>query len=408
LLLIILIVICFNLEILAQEKVYFPSWMWGEAGTGDWFREGVKEFELKNPQFTVEETLISAADYEDKIMIELAAGVSPDLVPMFTNMVPKFIESDLLEPLDKWLDKSDFKNRLLPTQRFATKDGKTYGIVLTASPQGLIYNKKLLDMAGVGVPTNPDELFEAARKIKEKTGEFGFGFSTKTASVLEVYISLMQWVIGYGSDFADGAVPTADDPKNVEAIKFMMKFLDDDLSPKGMDGPMLRRMFEDGKLAMIIDGPWAITGIKASKPDLYEFIGYAPSPTPTHAAITGGAFYTIPKGAKNKEAAWKLIEIYNSEEKQRQWLENLVQMPGQSVMPSEEFMQLNPWVGEMVKVAAKYPAGFGYAPPGFVAHAGEFQKIVVDNVGYIFAGVKSVEEALKDCQIELQNWVKNL
>ena len=223
----------------------------------------------------------------------MAGGGAPDLAPVFTNMMPKLMRLGLLEPLDSYLETVEWKDNLLASQRVAQYQGKTYGVVLTASPNGLIYNKQLLDKAGVAVPTTPEEMLEAARKVKQVTGEYGYGFATRTADVLEAYIPLMQWAIGFGGDFAKEGVPTANDPKTIEGLTFLKKFFDEGLTPKGLDGPMLRKMFVEGKIAMLIDGPWAITYVKEVAPELYEHVGFAAPPTPTHAAITGGAFYTI-------------------------------------------------------------------------------------------------------------------
>ncbi|QPM67647.1 ABC transporter substrate-binding protein [Atribacter laminatus] len=392
----------------AEKEIQFPSWMWGEVGTGDWFKDGVAQFETQFTDIKVVDTLIPAGQYEEKLLIDMAGGGAPDLAPVFTNMMPKLIRLGLLEPLDDYLANVEWANNLLPVKSVAQYEGKIYGIPLTASPNGLIYNKKLLEKAGVGVPTTPEEMYLAAKKIKEVTGEFGYGFATRTADVLEAYIPLMQWAIGFGGDFSKDGVPTANDPKTIEGLTFLKRFYDEDLTPKGLDGPMLRKMFVEEKIAMLIDGPWAMTYVQGEVPELYPYIGFAAPPTPTHAAITGGAFYTIPVNAKNKKEAFALISIYNQTEMQRRWLEELLQIPGQAVEASSEFLQKHPWINDMVDVAAKYPAGFGYAAPGFEEQAGEVQRMVVDGIARVWGGQTTVEEAMNDVQKRMMDWTSTL
>ena len=392
----------------ANKQIQFPSWMWGEAGTGDWFKDGVALYESQNPGVKVAPALVPAGQYEEKLLIDMAGGGAPDLAPVFTNMMPKLMRMGLLEPLDDYLAKAEWKDNLLPVQKVAQYKGKTYGVVLTASPNGLIYNKQLLDKAGVGVPTTPEEMLEAARKVKKATGAFGYGFATRTADVLEAYIPLMQWAIGFGGDFSKDGVPTANDPKTIEGLNFLKRFFDEDLTPKGLDGPMLRKMFVEGKIAMLIDGPWAITYVKEAAPDLYKYVGFAAPPTPTHAAITGGAFYTIPVRAKYKQEAFALLSLYNQPEWQSRWLEDLLQIPGQKAEISPKLAKEHPWIEGMVDVAAKYPAGFGYSAPGFEEYAGEVQRMVVDGIARVWGGRATVEAAMNDVQQKMVKWAATL
>jgi ABC-type glycerol-3-phosphate transport system substrate-binding protein len=385
----------------------YPSWMLGEAGVGDYWMASIEEFQAQNPGVTLETTLIPSAEYEDKTFTQIASGTSPDIYPVFTNMVPRLMAEDLLEPLDPWLADAPWLANELPALQVAQRDGQTYGVVLTASPQGLLYNQELLDAAGVEVPTTVDEFFAAAQAVKEETGEWGYAFSMDTAEEQNAYIATMHWVLGFGSDWAAAdATPTANAPKTIEAIEWQMKFIESGAVPVGMPTLDTRNLFKDGKVAFMIDGPWVMTLVKTENPDLYPSIGYAAPPTPTHAAITGGAFFTIPRAAAHKDIAWNYINMINQEEWQRRWLEDLVQIPGQSVPASEEFLAENPWVANMIEIAAKYQAGFGYSPPApiLAVNANEFRKMVVAEIAQIWNGSKPVEEGLNTLQQTLVDW----
>lgn len=399
-------------SVAAQDAtLVYPSWMLGEAGVGDYWMASIAEFEEQHPGVTLSTTLIPSNEYEDKTFTQIAGGSSPDIYPVFTNMVPRLIAEDLLEPLDTYLADVSWVENELPALQVAQRDGQTYGVVLTASPQGLLYNQELLDAAGVEIPTTPDEFFAASQAVKDETGEWGYAMPMDTAEEQQAYISTMQWVLGFGSDWAQAdATPTANAPKTIEAIEWQMKFIDSQLVPLGMAALDARNLFKDGKAAFMIDGPWVMTLVKTENPDLYPSIGYAAPPTPTHAAITGGAFFTIPRAAANKDLAWQYIDMINQEAWQRRWLEDLVQIPGQSVSASEEFLAENPWVANMIDIAAKYQAGFGYSPPSPVLaiNANEFRKIVVGEIAQIWNGSKPVADGLNDLQQLLVDWEANM
>jgi len=394
----------------AQDAAYtfkHPSWMWEEGAVGVWHKKRLAEFQAKYPNIKIDATLVPTGSYENVVTTQIAAGDVPDLMPVFTNMLAALIDAKVLAPLDDCIATASYKDRILPSIKFSQKDGKTYGIPLTMSPQSMLYNKKLLDQAGVGIPTTVDEFYKAAKAVKDKTGQWGYAFNNKLAEILQTYIVSMQWTLGLGSDWsqADGKI-TAADPKTIEAISWIKRFLDEGISPKGLDAVTVRTMFAEGKVAFLFDGPWVMTQVKTSNAALYPDVGYATMPTPTHTAITGGAFYTIPAGSKHKADACKYLEIINAEGAQREWLENLVQIPGTSVQAGEEFLKVNPWVKNMIEVAAKYPGGLGYAPPGYAVRSAEFRQIVVDGLAQVFAGSKKVEDGLGDTQKALEAWAK--
>jgi ABC-type glycerol-3-phosphate transport system substrate-binding protein len=383
----------------------YPSFMWEEGDVGVWHKQRLAEFEAAHPGIKVLATQIPPANFENVIDTQIAGGDVPDLLPVFTNMLAPLIDAGVLAPLDDCIAHASFKDRLLPSIAYARHDGKTYGVPLTMSPQSLIYNRALLDQAGVGVPTNLDEWYAAMQAVKAKTGQWGYAFPNKVADTMFVYLQSMQWVIGLGSDWStpDRKI-TADAPKTVEAIHWIKRFLDEGLAPRGLDATAIRILFAQGKVAFLDDGPWVMTQVQSSNPGLMKDVGFAVMPTPTHAAITGGAYYTVPAASPHKADACAYLEIINAEPAQRAWLENLLQIPGTTVQPSPEFLKTHAWVGVMADIAARYPSGLGYAPPGFAVQAPEFRQIVTDHLARIYAGDTTVEQGLADAQKALERW----
>jgi len=122
----------------ANLTLSYPSWMFSEPSTGKYFRDMSAAYSQAHPDVNIDLIQLPAGQYVEKIFTEVQGGQVPDILPLFTTQMPQYMQLDLLEPLDPYLDKSTFKSKLLPLQRFAQKGGKNYGIVLTASPQGLL------------------------------------------------------------------------------------------------------------------------------------------------------------------------------------------------------------------------------------------------------------------------------
>ena len=62
----------------------------------------------------------------------------------------------------------------------------------------------------------------------------------------------------------------------------------------------------------------------------------------------------------------------------------------------------------MADIAAQYPGGIGYAPPGYLIQAAEFRQMVVDALSEIYSGKTSVEDGLNGLQGKLENWKATL
>ena len=387
----------------------FPSWMFSEPSTGRYYRELAEAYTAAHPDQRIDLIALPPGQYVEKVFTEISGGHVPDILPLFTTQMPQYIHLDLLEPLDPWLNKASFKNKLLPLQKFAQKEAKNYGVVLTASPQGLLYNHELLSRAGVDVPVTLDDLYRAADKIYQKTGVFGYGVHTDPSTMLLAYVSCMQWVLGHGSNFSkpDGTV-TCNAAGTIEGFTQMMRFVNASFTPKGLGWYQLRTMFASGKVAMLLDGPWDLGQVKVTNPTLYPHISMTAAPTPTHAAITGGAFFTMLKKEANKQAVWDFIAFATSDQWQRRWMETLVQVPGINLAPDAAFLKTNPGFRYVTEIAAKYATGFGYLPPGYELVATTFQTKVIDHVADIWSGAKSPRVAMDECQRELEAWAKTI
>jgi ABC-type glycerol-3-phosphate transport system substrate-binding protein len=387
----------------------FPSWMFSEPSTGKYYKELAAAYMAAHPDQRIDLIALPPGQYVEKVFTEISGGHVPDILPLFTTQMPQYIHLGLLEPLDPWLNKAPFKGKLLPLQKFAQKDGKNYGVVLTASPQGLLYNHELLAKADVDVPKTLDELYTAADKIFQKTGVFGYGVHTDPSTMLLAYVSCMQWVLGHGSNFSkpDGTI-TCNAAGTVEAFTRMMRFVNAPFTPKGLGWYQLRTMFAAGKVAMLLDGPWDLGQVKTVNPTLYAHISMTAAPTPTHAAITGGAFFAMLKKEPNKQAVWDFIAYATSDEWQRRWMESLVQVPGINLAPDPTFLRTNPGFRYVTEIAAKYATGFGYLPPGYELVATTFQTKVIDHVADIWSGAKSPRTAMDECQRELEAWAKTV
>lgn len=142
-----------------------------------------KEFHEKYPQYEIEEVSLPFAQYWDKMTADCAADCPPDIMMHNATKLGSFIELGEIEPLDNlWDEETEqrLKNDFLPAQSEApiVVDGKTYALYMMLTSHQLMYNEKLLEEAGIEVPTTTEEFIEAAIALTNAPEQYGYGFMT--------------------------------------------------------------------------------------------------------------------------------------------------------------------------------------------------------------------------------------
>ena len=146
-------------------------------------------------------------------------------------------------------------------------DGKQYGIPMQYNLVYLFWNKTLFAEAGLD-PDVPPETWEEAMEFAVKLtdprkNQYGFGLPTKTAPLY--WLSLF-W--GYGGEVFDTQTLEAriNSPENIAALKVVQDaVVNHRVSPRNTTGPELDNMFWAERVAMLVNGPWVINGLRGSR-----------------------------------------------------------------------------------------------------------------------------------------------
>lgn len=210
---------------------------------------------------------ISLADGDEDsaaIAALLDDGSQVDLYMLPYRYVQYFGYQNKLENLSKELgfEKNLFYDELW---RLGTVDHQVYGIPWLGHSMALIYNKQLLDKAGVDPSEirNPQGLAEACRKVEASTDAFGIGLVG--ANHNDVSWMVNQFIYGFG-----GSLVTPDGKQtavNSEAAKKAIEYYKNTLGQYAQDtwtadtGVEVMDYFRDQKVAFEIQGPWGITDI---------------------------------------------------------------------------------------------------------------------------------------------------
>ncbi|MDF6042087.1 extracellular solute-binding protein [Streptomyces sp. JH14] len=314
-------------------------WDTSTAGSEDKvFKKIAEGFEKEHPKVDVKYVNVPFGEAQNKFKNAAQSGSgAPDVIRSEVAWTPEFADLGYLAPLDGTpaLQKADdFLKQAAASTKY---NGKTYAVPQVIDSMGIFYNKKIFKEAGVEVPTTVAELKTVSKKIKDKTGKTGLYLRGDDA------YWFLSFLYGEGGDLVDASTKsvTVDSPEGVKAMKVVKDLVDSGAAKTdATDGwENMQSSFKDGKVAMMINGPWAVADTYAGK----EFqdkanLGVAPVPAGSTAqgAPQGGHNLAVYAGSKNLDASYAFVDYMTSTKTQAQVTKELNLLPTRTSAYSEE------------------------------------------------------------------------
>ena len=274
----------------------------------------VEEFEKKYPEVNV--TIEAVTDYATEMQTRMSTTNYGDVLGIPTIQPDQF--EQFLEPLGKTADFED-TYRFLPA---ASYDGEQYGIAWGGNANGVVYNKKVFEAAGVTeLPTSEEEWLEALQKVKDNTDAIPLYTNYKGGWPLTQSFGNLGGV----TDDADAPITLAEDPApwtegtDVYAIDSLLYesvaagLTEDD--PLTTDWEQSKVLIGTGEVAAMTLGSWAVSQMKAAAEDngaSADDIGFFAFPANVdgqqYAVIGGDYNLGVSKHSKAKAASWAFIQ----------------------------------------------------------------------------------------------------
>ncbi|NDL60594.1 ABC transporter substrate-binding protein [Phytoactinopolyspora mesophila] len=301
----------------------------------------VQSFNEEYPDIKIEFVPINGTDWEDyfsKILTEVAAGNPPDLINVATEGTQLFAGQGLAQPLDEFVQRdaeeleeyfADVHPALVEAMMY---EGSLYQLPDDFNAANMYLNASLVEEAGLQMPApdwDVDEFEHYAREIKGATGKYGYGWTNR------LWGSWMPWIfVNDGNLFTEERAPggewlwdrfyaddpaaenrgggwrweqpTANSPEVVEALEFMMRLRDDDLTPAVEigGGGLLEGLFASDELGMTPAGGFWAGGLAEAglEPDDFDVQLFPAWQSQRHQFGTAG--FAIAADTANPEAAW--------------------------------------------------------------------------------------------------------
>ena len=268
----------------------------------------IPQFEAEN-NCTVEAVQVEASDVVKKLEAMNSAGkMEIDLLAQDVNQTYELIEKGLVEDLTEYED-------LIPEEALGSLseagkvNGKTYFMPYRPNAEINFYNTKYFEQYGVEAPTTWDELYDAAKTIKEADG---LGRVCLKIGMNGDAIEIVEFIRGAGGDPL-----VLNDEGCVEAFTFLQKLWPElsentlTASFSTMNGFLAKEEVYYGP-----NWPFAMNVIvkDGGKTEVVANSGVAGPKQ--YVKTLGGEVLGIPVGSPNKELAIKFIQYLESKDVQ--------------------------------------------------------------------------------------------
>ena len=284
----------------AAEPGKLLIWINGDKGYKGLAKVG-EEFTKKTGVKVVVE---HPEDAPTKFQQAAAAGKGPDIWIWPHDRLGEWMSSGLLEPLNP---SKEARNAILPLAWNAfSVAGKTWGYPMSIEAVSLVYNKDLVP----NPPKSFDEVLELDKKLS------GQGKKAILWDYTNTYFSWPLLAAGGGYAFKvkdDGTYDPKDTGVNnagsVAGVETIMKLINAGAMAQGAGYSDMEAGFNQGKIAMMINGPWSWDNARKSK------INFGVAAIPTVNGKTASPFIgvlgaMISKASPNKDIATEFIEHY--------------------------------------------------------------------------------------------------
>ena len=275
-------------EISTEGKVIIPFWhdASGEAATQAWWTKWVTAFNEQSDTIYVDMQAVPDDAYEAKLKAAQATGTAPQLLYVNYATAIRDVDMGLYMPLDELIDPALWEDVYDSVEEMCSAGGSHYLIPHHVEPYSLLfYRKDLFEAAGLdpeAPPTSWAELVEYATLLTNET-TFGLGIAGES----DYGWTNWGWEAMFGKHLIDDTWTTAQ--VEDQAFKDLVQLYKDLHDAKAVPAQPLDSFWNvqplaEGRLAMQLNGSWAISRIK-NPDDLGticppELVGVALCPTP--------------------------------------------------------------------------------------------------------------------------------
>lgn len=339
-------------------------------------------------------TPIAMNDQIQALSLDGPAGKGPDL--FYQPGIGSLSVQGLVQPMTINDEvKSSFTKESLEALSY---DGKLYGLPFVVETYAMLYNKAL-------IPEPPKTIAELEKIAQEMTDpskdQYGFLYDATN-----FYFSwgFLGGSGGYIFKEKDNSFDINDIGFNqsgtVKGANLIQSWFQKGYLPKGVNGDVVGGLFNEGKVAVVINGPWAIADHKAQ---LGDNLAVAPLPTMedgTHPqSFIGVKGWMLSAFATDVDWATDLAVFLTNAESSLEWFKATGETPPNLIALEDPAFTQDPLVvgfSEQTKYGKPFPN---------VAELSYVWDPMANALKFISEG-QNVQEVLNEAVVQIQDQIK--
>lgn len=243
--------------------------------------------------------------FADKLSSAIPRGNGPDLFVYPQDRIGDWADAGVIEPLEFWVDDARAERFTdEATAAMAYRDS-LWGLPMTVKSLALYYRTDLVATP----PRTTDDILALAPAMHARGG-----FALAYANV-DLY-GHAPWLHGFGGRVMDDtghlAIAT---PEAAAAMTFARQLVRDRVVPEDAQGPLVASMFNEGRAAMVMSGPWFAADIATSGvPWQVTTLPIVSATGKPMAPFVGAEAILMSARTRDKDAAFAALDFLTGDE----------------------------------------------------------------------------------------------
>jgi putative chitobiose transport system substrate-binding protein len=376
-----------------------------EAQFKNYFDPLIAQFEKANPGIKIRWVDVPWADMQSKILTAVSAGTAPDVVNLNPDFAAQLAGRNAWLDLDSRLSPADKQAYLPNIWKANMLNDKSFGLPWYLSTSVTIYNKNLLQKAGISKPpATYQELAQVAKQVKEKTGKYAIFTTVVPEDSAEVLQSMVQMGVTLLDSSGKAAFNT---PEGKAAFQYWTDLYKQGLLPKEVLTQGHRRaidLYQTGETALLSTGPQFLKTISTNAPAIAQVSAVAPqiagTVTKANVAVMNLA---IPRNTRQPDAAVKFALFITNNDNQLSFAKAANVLPSTVAALNDSYftkIDTNAAAVDLARsISAKQMQNAEVLLPN-IKNIKDLQKTIYDNLQAAMLGQKTVDQAVADAANE--------
>lgn len=245
--------------------------------------------------------------FSDKVTAAVPNGNGPDLFIYAHDRIGDWAEAGILEPVEFFVDEALADRFEFPAISAMAYRGSLYGLPLAVKSLALFYRTDLVSAP----PRTTDELLALGRTLTDRgAGRFGLVYENT-----KLY-GHAPWLHGFGGRLFDddGALAVAT-PEAAAALAFARELGGPSgIVPDETTGALVGTLFQEGRAAMAVSGPWFVGGLAPGVPWAVTTLPVVSATGRPAGPFLGAEGVMMSSRARDKRAAFEVMAFLTSDE----------------------------------------------------------------------------------------------